>query len=92
MHCRGQHVTLEDLQHDILVIIAEKVDPKDRRSLRLVSKRFHAAVGDAAVAVRPHRSITSRQVFLSGILSQETHFQLAIILMLARGKGPVMGR
>lgn len=55
-------VSIQDLQHDLLVLIAEKVNPEDLANLRLASKPFHAAVHDAEVALRPCNGLTQAHV------------------------------
>lgn len=39
------------------------VDTADLANLRWVDKTFYAAVGDAAVALRPNRNITPNQLY-----------------------------
>ena len=48
--------------HDLLIKIAESVDPEDLSSLRLVSRGFHAAVGAAVIFLQPSRLITDPQL------------------------------
>lgn len=56
---------IEALQEDMLVSIADALanpSGSDLRSLRLVDKRFHCAVGQSAIKLRPHKALTREQL------------------------------
>lgn len=56
-------LTIEALQEDILVSIADQLDvPSDFQNLRLVDKRFHSAVGQSAVWLQPSMALTTPQL------------------------------
>lgn len=43
--------------------IAESLtDPVDLQNLRLVDKRFHTAVGESGIRLRPHKALTNGQL------------------------------
>lgn len=63
----------------MLVSIAEKLDHRsDIRNLRLVDKRFHSAVGESAIHLRPHWGLTSAQLLnLSQLFRSATSLNLS---------------
>lgn len=56
------HVTLNDLQPELLIRIAELVNPSDLASLRLANRALLAAVEEAAVCVRPSIELQPAQL------------------------------
>lgn len=57
---QSDNPSFDNLPHDVLVIIADHANsPKD---LRLVSKEFCAAVGEAAVSLKPSQDLQASQL------------------------------
>lgn len=50
--------TVESLELDVLVSIAEKLGPSDLRNLSLVNKLFCSVVSQSAIHLQPHRMLT----------------------------------
>lgn len=78
---------MEALQDDMLVCITEKLtDPRDLWRLRLVNKRFHAAVGQSSIKLIPYGTITSRQlVYLSEMFNHAVSLDLRECPSLVNG-------
>lgn len=55
---------MHDLEHDVLVLIVEKVAPSDLANLRMVSKSLHSAVRDAGIMLRPNPGLLQEQHLL----------------------------
>lgn len=58
--------TIEKVEVDVLVMIAEKLGKRDLRNLRLVNKLCHLVVGQSALALQPHKRISNRQLLVLG--------------------------
>lgn len=70
--------SLDQLPQDILVRIAELVSPKDIRSLRLVCKRFKAAVECVSISLKPAKDFQANQLsLLSHAFHRATSLDLA---------------
>lgn len=61
--CAGDSARImERLPHDVMVIVADKLQPRDQKHLHLVCKSLQAAVEGAAVSLRPSNSPTGAQL------------------------------
>lgn len=71
---------MDRLEHDVLVLIVEKVPPSDLQNLRLVNKGWHSAVRDAQMELRPNPELLQEH----HLLHLCTAFPQATVLDLSR--------
>lgn len=81
-----------ELGHDVLILIVEMVDLRDLTNLRLVSKGWRSAVGDAAIQLRPCPELFQRHQLpllctaMQSPMLQVSYLEAASILLLAACK------